>query len=149
MTTARLIREDELDELLTLYQMLNSDDPELERNEELYGKWLDMMDDESLKIIVLKHDEQIVSSCMMSITENLTRNARPFGLIENVITHEEYRGNGFGKFCLQKATEIAEQRNCYKLMLLTGSDKEWKHEFYESCGFEKDEKTGFIHNLQT
>lgn len=147
MTTARLIREDELDELLTLYQMLNPDDPDLDRTEELHDQWNNMIRDESLKIIVLKRDDQIISSCILSITENLTRNAKPFGLIENVITHEEYRGNGFGKLCLQKATEIAEQRNCYKLMLLTGSDKEWKHEFYESCGFEKGEKTGFVHHL--
>ena len=146
MSTARLIREDELDALLTLYQMLNPNDPELERDEELHNQWRDMMRDESLKIIVLEYDGQIVSSCLLSITENLTRGARPFGLIENVITHEEYRGNGFAKLCVEKAIEIAEQRNCYKLMLLTGSDKEWKHEFYESCGFGKDKATGFVYN---
>ncbi len=60
------------------------------------------------------------------------------------MTHEEYRGRGFGKRCLKSATDIAEGRNCYKIMLLTGSNKEWKHDFYESCGFDKDEKTGFV-----
>ena len=81
---------------------------------------------------------------MLSITPNLTRNARPFGLIENVVTHEAYRGNGFGKRCLKETTDIAEKRKCYKIMLLTGSDTRWKHDFYERCGFDGEEKTGFV-----
>lgn len=144
MATARLIRRNELDELLTLYQMLNPDDPEIEENDELLGQWHDMLRDHSLDIVVIEHDDQIVSSCVLSITENLTRNAHPFGVIENVITHKGYRKNGFGKLCLQKATEIAENRGCYKIMLLTGSDEKWKHDFYEGCGFDKEEKTGYV-----
>lgn len=148
MATGRLIQEHELDELLTLYQMLNPDDPELETDEELQGQWEEMLDDEYLKTVVVEHEDMLVASCILSITPNLTRNARPFGLIENVVTHEDYRRNGFGELCLQKATEIAEEHNCYKIMLLTGSDKEWKHDFYESCGFDKAAKTGFVLTLR-
>jgi hypothetical protein len=36
MASARTIRPDELDELLTLYGMLNPDDPELERDDHLH-----------------------------------------------------------------------------------------------------------------
>jgi len=143
MATARLIQEHELDELLTLYEMLNPDDPELDRDEELQEKWQEMLRDEYLKIVVVEHDGRLVSSCILSITPNLTRNSRPFGLIENVVTHEDYRQNGFGKLCLEEATEIAREYGCYKIMLLTGSNKQWKHDFYKSCGFNEGEKTGF------
>jgi len=148
MATARLIHEHELDELLSLYQMLNPDDPELERTEELRSQWQEMLRDEYLKLIVVEHDDRLVASCVLSITPNLTRSARPFGLIENVVTHADYRRNGFGRLCLQTATEIAEENDCYKIMLLTGSDREWKHEFYESCGFDKEAKTGFVLDLR-
>jgi len=124
--------------------MLNPDDPRLERTEALHEQWQGMVRDDSLEIVVVEEDSQLVSTCVLLITKNLTRNARPFGLIENMVTHQEYRGQGFGKRCLEEATEIAEKRNCYKIMLLTGSDKEWKHEFYEDCGFDKGEKTGFV-----
>ena len=148
MATERTARADELDELLELYQMLNPDDPRLERTKALHEQWEGMVRDDSLEVIVVEDDGRLVSSCVLSITENLTRNARPFGVIENVITHEEHRGRGFGKRCLEKATEIATKRDCYKIMLLTGSDKEWKHEFYEGCGFDRGEKTGFVFDLR-
>lgn len=148
MGTVRQIQEHELDELLRLYQILNPDDPELKRDDELRAQWQEMLRDDTLKIVVVEHDDTLVASCILSITPNLTRNARPFGLIENVVTHEDYRENGFGKRCLRAATDIAEEHDCYKVMLLTGSDTEWKHEFYESCGFDKEAKTGFLLDLQ-
>ena len=148
METERTVRADELNELLGLYRMLNPDDPRLERTEELHEQWQGMVRDDSLEIVVVEDEGRLVSSCVLSITENLTRNARPFGVIENVITHEEHRKQGFGERCLEKAIEIAESRDCYKIMLLTGSNQEWKHEFYEGCGFDKREKTGFVFDLR-
>lgn len=148
MAVTRTVRSHELDELLSLYQMLNPDDPVLERDDALSEQWQRMLDDESLAIVVVEYDDRLVASCVLSITPNLTRGGRPFGLIENVVTHEEYRRNGFARRCLQKAIDIAEDHDCYKIMLLTGSDKEWKHAFYESCGFDKDEKTGFTLDLR-
>lgn len=55
---------------------------------------------------------------------------------------------GFGSQCLDHATAITSQRDCYKIMLLTGADAEWKHEFYEACGFDRDTKTGFVRDFR-
>jgi len=144
--TVRSARRDELDDLLELYRQLNPDDPEL-APEAVTDRWASMLADDDLDVVVVEHDDRLVATCLLSVTKNLTRGARPFAVIENVVTHEGYRGGGFGRRCVEGAVERARERDCYKVMLLTGSDAAWKHDFYESCGFDRDAKTGFTIDL--
>jgi ribosomal protein S18 acetylase RimI-like enzyme len=139
----RLIREDELEQLLLLYQYLIPEDPKLEINTALKKHWNQIISDPSVNYLVAESDGKIVSSCNISIIKNLTRSARPYALIENVITHPDYRNKGFGTSVLKKAVEIAQENNCYKVMLMTSRKDEKTIGFYEKAGFMK-EKTAFI-----
>ena len=95
-------------------------------------------------IIVNEIDGKIVSSCVCVIIPNLTRGIRPYAFIENVVTHEDYRGKGYASECLDFAKKIATEENCYKMMLLTGSKKETTLRFYERAGYNSSDKTAFI-----
>ena len=95
----------------------------------------------------MEDDGIVVSSCTLVIIDNLTRSGKPFGFIENVVTHKEYRNKGYGTAILHKAVEVAKENNCYKVMLLTGRKEESVLRFYERAGFEKGIKTGFIMRL--
>jgi GNAT superfamily N-acetyltransferase len=139
----RLIKEDELEQLLMLYKHLNPEDPDLDI-EMVQELWQEMMNDKMMKILVMESEGKIVSSCVLVLVRNLTRGARSYGLIENVVTHSDYRRQGFGKLVLQKAIEYAKEYKCYKVMLLTSARMEGTHEFYERCGFKLGEKTGYI-----
>lgn len=142
--TVRLIQFNELEKLLELYKHLNKDDPKIIVDEAIKKLWNEIYEDPNTFYIVVDIDGEIVSSCMLTIIKNLTRNARPFGLIENVVTHSNYRKKGYGRKVLSKALEIAWEKNSYKVMLLTGSKKEETLRFYENAGFKRGEKTGFV-----
>ena len=99
-----------------------------------------MEQNELMHLLVMEADGHIVSSLQLAIIENLTHNIRPFAIIENVVTHSEYRCRGYASALLQRATEIAIQHNCYKITLETGSNRESTLNFYRKNGFSIDEK---------
>jgi GNAT superfamily N-acetyltransferase len=87
-------------------------------------------------------DHKPVATCTLIVIPNLTRGGKPYGLIENVVTHVGYRGRGYGTRILHAAVAAAWDAGCYKVMLMTGSKQPSTLRFYESAGFEQT-KTGF------
>ena len=142
-----MIREavqSDLDAILELYLFLHEDRVP-EKDEHLRETWMQIIQDPNHHLIVNVVDDKIVSSCVCVIIPNLTRNVRPYAFIENVVTHEDYRGKGYAGECLEYARQIAEKENCYKMMLLTGSKKAGTLHFYEKAGYNSSDKTAFIH----
>jgi GNAT superfamily N-acetyltransferase len=130
-----------------LYKHLNPDDPDLKGTDYITELWKEVFDDPRRYYFVVEEDERLVSSCTLDIVKNLTRSGRPYGLIENVVTHKDYRKRGYGTSILHKSVETAKENNCYKVVLLTGRKEESVIRFYERAGFEKGIKTGFIMRL--
>ena len=135
--------KEDLDELLNLYLFLHQKN--IPKNSEyLENTWKTIIEDINHHIVVKEINGKIVSSCVCIIVPNLTRNIRPYALIENVVTNEEYRGKGYATECLNYAKEIAIKNNCYKMMLLTGTKNENTVAFYKSAGYNSDDKIAFI-----
>lgn len=63
-------------------------------------------------------DGGLVASCTLTLTPNLTRGCRPYGVIENVVTDVGFRKRGFAKAVLEKALAFCWSSNCYKVMLM-------------------------------
>jgi GNAT superfamily N-acetyltransferase len=136
-------RKEDLDSLLELYLFLHEDSiPEHDKH--LAETWEQILEDPNHHLIVNEIDGQIVSSCVCVIIPNLTRSVRPYAFVENVVTHAEHRRKGYAGECLTYAKKIAEQENCYKMMLLTGSKKPETLHFYEHAGYNSSDKTAFI-----
>ena len=91
-----------------------------------------------------KRGEELVSTCTLLIVPNLTHQGRPYGLIENVVTHPAHRGKGLATGCLHFARQLAQEQGCYKLMLMTGSKRQSTLRFYERAGYRSDVKTAFL-----
>lgn len=139
----REINIDELSELLELYAHLHEQSVP-ENSNHLQKTWNTICKDENHHIIVCEVNGQIVSSCVCVIIPNLTRNIRPYALIENVVTRADYRNNGYATACLNYARGLAVRSNCYKIMLLTGSKDDSTLNFYKKAGYNCTDKTAFI-----
>ena len=140
------VKED-LNELLNLYLFLHEKNIP-ENSDYLENTWKTIIEDINHHIVVKEINGKIVSSCVCVIVPNLTRNIRPYALIENVVTNDEYRGKGYATECLNYAKEIAIKNNCYKMMLLTGTKKESTLNFYKNAGYNSEDKTAFIQWLE-
>jgi GNAT superfamily N-acetyltransferase len=88
--------------------------------------------------------EELVSTCAIIVIPNLTRGCRPYGVIENVVTHTSHRRRGYGTALLRAALAHAWREGCYKVMLMTGRKDDETFHFYRSVGFDSDEKQAFV-----
>lgn len=144
-----MIREAEigdLNALLELYLCLHEDCIP-DESEHLKKTWEQIINDPNHHLIVNEVDGRLVSSCVCVIIPNLTRSVRPYALIENVVTHRDFRCRGLARECLNYARDIALRENCYKMMLLTGSKDPNTLRFYEKAGYNSSDKTAFVQRL--
>lgn len=143
----REVKADDLNGMLNLYLHLHEVNvPEVtKRVEETWDKILNNPD---YHLIVAEEDGKLVASCTCLIVPNLTREVTPYAVIENVVTHSDYRGRGLASKCLEYASEIAKKEGCYKMMLITGSSKQSTHEFYKKNGYHSDGKTAYYKTLK-
>ena len=144
MTNALTIRagaEEDLPQLLDLYRQLSGDETQVSKTTavQVFNYFLAY---KGSQIFIGQLESKIVTTCTVVIVPNLTRNGMPYGLIENVVTEQSHQKKGYGRAVLKTAVEHAWSNNCYKVMLLTGSNDPKTHKFYSGCGFKQD-KTGF------
>ena len=62
--------------------------------------------------------------------------AEPFGLLEDVYVHENYRGSGLGTKLVKRVIAAAQEQNCYKLIATSRKSRPMVHRLYERLGFE-------------
>ena len=133
---------DDLPGVLILYRQLNPDDPVLDLTV-AEPVWATLLSSGLTTPFVVEIEGLLVSSCTLAIVPNLSRGARPYGVIENVVTSSDHRRTGLGRAVLQAALDKAWEADCYKVLLATGSRRESTLRFYEGAGFQRDAKTYF------
>ncbi len=140
----RELSSDDLAALLRLYEHLHDTDLPSPPASVVGSIWNSILQNDAIRYFGLFDGAQMVSTCNITIIPNLTRGCAPYGVIENVVTHRDHRGRGYGKAVLQAALDFAWGRRCYKVMLMTGRLDEGTFSFYEKAGFRRHEKEAFI-----
>jgi GNAT superfamily N-acetyltransferase len=106
------------------------------------ARWQELLNHQGSFVFVGDDNRFITSIISLHLLPNMTNMGRPYAMIENVVTDSEHRGKGIGRKVMQAAIEYAWEKNAYKIMLLTGKDREdgGAVGFYERLGFRGDEK---------
>jgi acetyltransferase (GNAT) family protein len=105
---------DDLPGVLDLYRYLHPDDaqPDSARAE---AAWSALLGSGLTIVVVAGIEGVLVSSCTLAIIPNLTRGARSYGVIENVVTDAGHRRTGLGRSVLASAL-----KGCMGCQLLQG-----------------------------
>jgi GNAT superfamily N-acetyltransferase len=134
--------EADLASVLVLFRHLHPEDPPLDPDTALM-RWRALLAHRGTVVFLGWLGGTAVTSCTLNVIPNLTRNAAPYALVENVVTHADHRRKGYGSAVIRYALDVAWQRHCYKVMLMTGSKQDSTLRFYEGAGFRR-EKTAFV-----
>lgn len=140
--SVRLAVADDLPNILALYRHLHPDDPVIAEAVS-QTVWNEMLSHPNNKVLVIDGEGVLASSCTVTIISSLTHGARPYAIIENVVTHPNYREKGLGGTVVRAAIDAACAANAYKIFLTTGSRCASTLRFYENLGFRKDGRTLF------
>lgn len=143
MTTIRVAEEKDLAGVLALYKELRPNDPVLTETQSEQA-WHQLLQDQHQHVIVAEIDGQLASTCQLCLNPTITNGARPFAVIEHVITAHAFRRRGLSFMVMQQAIELAWQLDCYKVLLLSGENRPDAHRLYEKLGFKSGVERGFV-----
>jgi len=106
--------------------------------------WHRMLSRDGLAVFVADDEAKIVATCMLITAPNLLRSGRQHAFLENVVTHPQFRGRGFGRAVVSAALGSAWEQDCFHVFLQSGRADPRVHRFYESCGFTPGIRTAYV-----
>ncbi|MEJ2851895.1 MULTISPECIES: GNAT family N-acetyltransferase [unclassified Saccharothrix] len=120
-----------------LFDLLWTLAPEDDRPEpgRLRSAWSAAMAQEGRRVLLVEVGGDLVGTIDTIVVPNLTRGARPFMLVENMVVDPGARRRGLGSALLDSALAWAAECGCYKVQLLSNARREEAHSFYEKHGF--------------
>ena len=139
----RGIAEQDVDEVIVLLKQLSPYPVDPDR-ETLRAKILEIATCGHVKVFGYESNGKVAGMCTVGRIEGLSKDYRPFAVIENVVVHDSMRRKGIGTQLVRHAMDQAEKWRCYKVVVETGTKTEGKLGFYEKCGLIRGDKTAFI-----
>ncbi|WP_086842695.1 GNAT family N-acetyltransferase [Amycolatopsis kentuckyensis] len=132
--TTRPATEADVPALLALFRELHPDDPPPSAPAAA-AAWRAIEAQPGRVVLVAESGGVVIGTLDCATLPNLTRGARSFMLVENVVVAAGHRRSGVGAALVEAAFAVARRTDCYKVQLLSRSGREAAHAFYESRGF--------------
>jgi GNAT superfamily N-acetyltransferase len=100
--------------------------------------------DPQTRLFVCEHLGRVDGTALVSLCADVMFGAQPFAVVENIVVNDQARGQGLGGALLCHIEAFCLARDCSKIMLLSASQREQAHRFFERSGFVGSTKRGFI-----
>jgi GNAT superfamily N-acetyltransferase len=139
----RPVKPEDLEGVLGLYKELRPLDPPLSPDA-ARATLQALIQRSDIELLVCEINAVLAATCQLAVVPNLASGARPFGVIEHVVTLAAHRRRGYARLLLERALELAWSKGCYKVVLLSGSQRAEAHKLYESVGFVGGVERGFV-----
>jgi GNAT superfamily N-acetyltransferase len=141
--TARIAQASDLGRLLALFEAseVSAIAQPRDRAERI---WAEILARDGVTVFVSGVGDRLAATCMLITAPNLLRAGRGHAFLENVVTHQDFRGQGYGRAVVQAALAKAWAEDCYHVLLQSGRADPRVHRFYESCGFEPGVRIGYV-----
>jgi N-acetylglutamate synthase-like GNAT family acetyltransferase len=91
-------------------------------------------------ILVAEKDRNIVGVVSIIYLQRLNRAKLEMYIPELIVT-EKLRYSGIGKKLIQYCIDLAKKKECYRIRLESGNQRNESHKFYKSIGFEQSALT--------
>ena len=97
-------------------------------------------------ILVAAEADALVGTATVIIIPNLGHHGQPWAAVDNVVVRADRRRRGIGAALLAEAGRLAQEHDCYKIVLSSNVARQEAHEFYRSLGW-RQTHVGFSLNL--
>lgn len=140
----QLATKNDIESLCELLDELFSQEKEFISNKELQKIALNkILNNENIgNIIVVVIDEKIVAMVNILYTISTALGAR-VAILEDMIVSKNFQNQNIGSELLKYAIEVAKNKGCKRITLLTDDDNFNAHKFYKKSGFEKSNMIPF------
>jgi len=84
---------------------------------------------------VVEDEGEVTGTMVLIIVPNLSHQASPWALVENLVVDCTHRRKGLAKLLMEYAIDKARNAGCYKITLSSHKSHRGAHTFYRLMGF--------------
>lgn len=143
MPVARTARTEDLEALLALFEASDAS-AAAQPQERAEAVWRDVLAHPGVAVFVVEHSDRVAATCMLVTAPNLLRGGRPHGFLENVVTHPDLQGRGYGTAVVEAALAHAWAADCHHVLMQSGRADPRVHAFYEARGFVPNRRVAYV-----
>ncbi len=140
MATVRAATEEDIPRIIELYRELVITMSEAERGQapslgDYRRAFTEIGAMPGHELLVAEEQGEVVGTLVLLVVPNLSHDALPWAVMENMVVDKRYRRQGVGRLLMDYAIARAKEAGCYKIQLSSDNRREEAHRFYSSLGF--------------